>query len=87
VILPFDREVLANSAAEALTRAIVTESLSLAFDQALLDTTAGSSTRPPGLRYNVPALAAAGAGVDAMKTDLSATAAAVAGAGGLSIVY
>ena len=83
----FSRELLESSAAEAMTRALMVESLGLAMDSLMLDTTAATATRPAGLRNGVDVTAAAGASVDAMKTDLSTLAATVSGASGLDIAF
>jgi hypothetical protein len=86
-ILPLTREVITSSAAEAITRAVMTEAFSFELDSALLDTNAGTTTRPGGLRSGVNATAAAGAGTDAMKNDLAALADMVCDVGGLNIGY
>ena len=85
VILPLTREILSSSGAETMTRAVMTEALSLALDTALLDANAGTTTRPAGLRNGVNATTAADAGVDAMKNDLAALADAVSDVGGQTL--
>jgi hypothetical protein len=60
VITTFTAEIFQHSTPtiESLVRALLTESVGLALDAALLDPTAGDATRPPGLRYGIAALTA-----------------------------
>jgi hypothetical protein len=64
----------------------LTETVALALDAALLGSTAGDSTRPPGLRNGISALTASAATVagDAMIADVGALVAAVAPVAGNS---
>jgi hypothetical protein len=91
VIMTFTRETFAHSTPtiEALVRAALGESVSLALDTALLDATASDATRPAGLRNGVAGLTAtAGGGNEALLADLKALAVAVAPvAGNAPIVF
>src|SRR5262249_31330517 len=80
-ILVFTRELLASASAERMVREIMTESIGRQLDTAMLDTTAGTVTRPAGLRSQVSAISVATAGTDAMMVDLGALAASVSGVG------
>jgi Phage capsid family len=87
-IFTFTRELLESSAAEVVTRATMNESLALALDSALLGTTVGSATAPPGLRYGITATAAtSGTTVDTMRLDLGNLATAVTAVAGLNFCF
>ena len=59
-IMAFTHEITRHSAVniEALVRASLTKSLGFALDSALLSSSAGDATRPPGLLHNITPLAA-----------------------------
>jgi len=66
---------------EIIVRQVLTESVGLALDAALLGTTAGDTTKPAGLRYGIVALTPSGAtpvGQEPMVKDVSALISAVA---------
>jgi Phage capsid family len=63
-ICAFTREVLIASTIESIVRTVLTESVSLSLDAALLDANAGSATRPAGLRNGI------GATAESANTDL-----------------
>jgi hypothetical protein len=87
-IVPLTREMITSSNAEALVRAVLTDAVAASLDAALFSTTAGDTTRPPGLLYNVtPVTAATGGGQGALWSDLTALASAVAPYGGLDIAF
>jgi capsid protein len=85
-ITTFTREIFQHSTPtiEGLVRTVLTESLALALDTALLDTTAGDATRPPGLRFGIAPITASNnsATGEAIWEDVSALATAVAAIGG-----
>jgi hypothetical protein len=89
----FTREIFTHSVPtiEALVSAILTESLSLALDTALLDTTAGDAVRPPGLRNGIAAVGTASTTTpksEAMADDVEMLIGAVASiAGGNPIIF
>jgi hypothetical protein len=58
VITSFSREMLQFSTIESMVRTVLGESVELARDAALLDTTAADATRPAGLRNGISAIAA-----------------------------
>lgn len=66
IIVPMTREVMryTNPAIEAVVRDELLARTSIKLDSLLLDTTAGSTTRPAGLRYNVSAAGSAYGGGD-----------------------
>jgi hypothetical protein len=69
---------------ESLVRDVLTQSVGLALDAALLDANAGDATRPPGLRNGISALTASTDPVraEAMAADIAALVNAVAGVAG-----
>jgi hypothetical protein len=88
LICGFTRELISRSNADTLVRALLPEYLEVGLATILLDTTAGDSTRPAGLRYNIAATAATGGGgVAAMANDLASLAAAVAPIAGDQILF
>jgi hypothetical protein len=54
-IVPFTREMLQYSTIESIVRTVLSESVALSLDAALLDATAGDATRPAGLRKDIAA--------------------------------
>jgi hypothetical protein len=76
-IFVFTSEMLRASNAEAMARAVIVESLSLALDKILFDSNPATAVRPGGVLAGVAATAAASAGVDAKTTDLAALSGAV----------
>jgi Phage capsid family len=81
-ITTFTREIFERSTPtiEAVVRTVLTESVALALDTALLDATAGDSTRPAGLRFGISAAGAASNNpvqLEAMKDDIATIAAGV----------
>jgi hypothetical protein len=92
VITTFTPEIFQHSTPtiESLVRAVLTESVGLALDAALLDATAGDANRPPGLRYGIAALPASTDSNKsvAMAEDIGTLATAVAAvAGNTAIVF
>jgi hypothetical protein len=82
------REVAEATSAEAMVRDVMARDLSLGVDTFLLDATAGSTTRPAGLRNGVAAISAAsGGGATALASDLAALAGAVAAVGGTDVIF
>ena len=82
-ITAFSREMFLHSVPtiESLTRAVLTESVGLALDSALLDATEGDAARPGGLRYNIAAVGGASAATprsEAMAEDIATLVTAVA---------
>jgi hypothetical protein len=87
-IVALSREMLASSNAEQLVKAVLIDSVAISLDTALFGSTAGDSTRPPGLLNGVSGLTPkAGGGSQAMLSDLSALATGPAAVGGLDIAY
>lgn len=76
VIVAFSRELTkrATPAIEALVRRAILEDTGATLDSTLLDATAGSTTRPAGLLYNIAATASGYGGADhvAVKEDFKA---------------
>lgn len=66
IIVPMTKEVMryTNPALEAIVRSELLARTGIKLDTLLIDTTAGSTTRPAGLRYNVSAAASAFGGND-----------------------
>jgi hypothetical protein len=88
LIVGFTRELMIHSNADLLVRALLAENLSLGLDTILLDTTAGDTTRPPGLRNGVSATTAVtGGGIAAMVGDLANIASIVAPLAGDQIIF
>jgi hypothetical protein len=89
VIFSLTNELIRNSNAEALVKAVASENISAALDAALFSTQAGTSDQPSGLLRAAPTLAATGnaAGVDSLRADLGKLAAAVAPIGGDQIAF
>lgn len=86
-ISTFTGELLQHSIpnVQVLVRQVLTESVALALDAALLGSTAGDATRPAGLRYGIAALTPSGATtVEAMIADVSALVSVVSGVAGNS---
>ena len=82
------RETARSSAISQVVRQVLTESIALGLDAALLGDAAASATSPAGLRNgatNIPA--AAGGGETAMVDDLVALAEAVSGVGGADPLF
>jgi hypothetical protein len=78
-IVVLSSEMLSGSNAEVLVTELLRRSVALSLDNGLFDSTAASSTRPAGIRYNITALTGtAGGGNTAMVGDLAMLAAAVA---------
>lgn len=75
-------EMLRASYAEALVRAVITESINLAVDKILFDANYATSIRPAGVLAGLTATSAASAGVDAKATDLATLSGAVAAVSG-----
>ncbi|WP_157158110.1 MULTISPECIES: phage major capsid protein [Bradyrhizobium] len=76
-IIPFTREI---STIEAIVRAVLLESLGLAFDAAMFSNSVGNSIRPPGLLLGITPIAhsTATSPQDAMIADIKALVSAVA---------
>jgi hypothetical protein len=73
---------------EALTRAVVSESLALGLESILLDANAASTIRPAGLRNGVAAIpATAGGTIDALRKDIGNLVAAVGAIGGSNLLF
>src|SRR5262249_55522028 len=85
-IVALTREMIQSSNAQELVQAVLVDAIAASLDLHLFDSTAGDSTRPPGLLVGVTPITAA-TGTNAMVTDLAALATAVAPYGGLDIVY
>jgi hypothetical protein len=88
-IASFTREAVSHTVPnlELIVGAALRESVSLSFDSKLFDATAGSGTRPAGLRNGISAVAVASADADAtinMYADLSAVIGGVASVAGAS---
>jgi hypothetical protein len=82
------RELVEGSNVQTLLETKLREDLNRGIDNLLFDATASSATRPQGLRNGVsPLTATVGGGDTAMSGDLVQLGAAVAGVGGLDIVY
>src|SRR5262249_45260469 len=82
------RELAEGSNSEVFVTRALSENLTLGVDTLLLDTTAGSTTRPAGLRFNVSGLTpTSGGGLPALVGALAQLAAAVDGIGGSNIVF
>lgn len=66
IIVPFTKEVLAytNPSIEAIVRAELLNRTAIKLDSLLIDSTAGSATRPAGLLYNISAAGNAYGGSD-----------------------
>jgi hypothetical protein len=80
------RDLVEHSAAEAIITAKARESIAIALDTAMLDATAGSTSRPAGLRNGVSTLTAtAGGGTAALIKDIGQLVQAVAGVGGNNV--
>src|SRR5262249_43969791 len=74
-IITLTREMIQSSNAEALVRAVLVDAVAIALDVALFGSTAGDSTRPPGLLAGVSGLTpTTGSGAGAMWQDLGALA-------------
>ena len=89
VIIPFTRETVEGTAAEAIVRTTLRECIGLSLDAAMFSTLADvTGERPAGLLYNVtPLTPTAGGGTDAMIADLVKLASAVAPVAGSSITF
>jgi hypothetical protein len=82
------REQVDSSNAEQLVRMVMTESLSVALDAALFSSTAGDTSRPPGILVSVtPLSAASGGGLAAMTKDIAALVAAVSPMCGMDLAF
>jgi hypothetical protein len=85
-IFSLTSEQVMSSHAEELVRMVMSDSLAAAFDAALFSTTAGDTTRPPGLLYGISALPAATGGSNvALLQDLGAVVESVSPVSGLNI--
>jgi hypothetical protein len=83
VINVYTWELAQHSDIEAFLRRLLSEAAGLALDAAIFDANAASTARPAGIRNGIAALTAATGNDDpAMMADLTALAAAVAGAAG-----
>jgi HK97 family phage major capsid protein/HK97 family phage prohead protease len=86
VISTFTRQIAEHStpAIEQQIRSMMQDDTAVALDTVLLDATAGSTLRPPGLRYNVAATTAtSGGGFNALVGDVKALVGVLAGANSL----
>jgi hypothetical protein len=82
------RELYEHSNAEQLIARVLAENLTLGIDSILFDATAVDTTRPAGLLYDVDKIdATSGGGIDAMATDLTNLAAAIAPVAGMQIAF
>jgi hypothetical protein len=83
-------EMLRSTNAEAMIRTALSEAAAAGLDKALFSNAAAvADERPPGLLNGITPLTAAGAGADAMVSDLSKLASAVAplsGNGGIALI-
>jgi len=87
-IIPLTREMIDASNAEQLVGVVLRDAVAAAFDVALFSTTAGDSTRPPGLLAGLsPLTATTGGGAAALWGDLAQLAAAVTPYGGSDICF
>jgi hypothetical protein len=88
-ITSLSREMAEASDAEAIFRAVLSESAALGLDAALFSNNAGTADAPPGLLYNVsPQTASTTTPLeDAMVADLAKLGGAVARAAGGNIVF
>jgi hypothetical protein len=85
-IFTLTREMVESSNAEQLVRLVMTESLNVALDAALLSANAGTAVSPPGLLFGItPITAATGGGITAMVQDLGKLVAAVSPVSGLNV--
>ena len=89
VIVPFTRETVESTAAEAIVRTSLKECVGLSLDAAMFSALPGvSGERPAGLLHGVtPLTPTAGGGTDAMIADLTKLATAVAPVAGSSITF
>ena len=87
--MPFTREVVEGTAAEAIVRTTLRECVGLSLDAAMFSTLADvAGERPAGLLHGVtPLTPTAGGGTDAMIADLVKLATAVAPVAGSSITF
>jgi HK97 family phage major capsid protein len=82
------REMIESSNAEQLVRMVMIDSLGAALDAALFSSTAGDTTRPPGLLVGVtPITAASGGGLAAMTKDFAALVQAVSPMCGTDLIF
>src|SRR5262249_13064311 len=87
------REMVESSNAEAIVRAVLTESAAVGLDVALFSANAGTADAPPGLLYGIAPLTASSGGTGANKTDAllddlkTLTAAIAPVSGGSPIVF
>jgi hypothetical protein len=82
------REMIESSNAEQLVRMVMIDSLGAALDAALFSSTAGDTTRPPGLLVGVtPITAASGGGLAAMTKDFAALVQAVSPTCGMDLIF
>jgi hypothetical protein len=82
------REIIESSNAVALIDLVIRNSLALTLDSVFFGNAAGTAAQPPGLLYGVAPLGPTpGGGSNAFVTDIAALAGAVAGIGGLDIVF
>lgn len=88
-IVELTSELLQSGSAEALIRAVLTESVGKGLDEILFDAQPGDSVRPAGLRYGVAALTPAGPAekFQCMADDLTALGSAVGAVASGSITY
>lgn len=79
-IVTFSREIVSTPNVEAIVRTVLTESLGLSTDAALLSNSAGNTIRPPGLLLGIAPLTPSTATdpQDAMVADIKALVSAVA---------
>jgi len=83
LICGFTAEVLAQSNIAEISRAIISEGLSLKLDATAFDASAETSARPAGLCFNIAGLTAtSGGGLNALLGDLRQLMAALVAAGG-----
>jgi hypothetical protein len=83
LICGFTAEVLAQSNIAEISRAIISEGLSLKLDATAFDANPGDASRPAGLRNGVAGLTpTAGGGLNALTGDLKQLMAALVAAGG-----
>jgi hypothetical protein len=87
-LFALSREMLDSSNAEQLVRMVMINSLGVALDAALFSSTAGDTSRPPGLLVGVtPITAATGGGTAAMTKDIAALVAAVSPVCGMDLAF
>jgi hypothetical protein len=89
LIISYTNEMVAASNIEAISKALITEAVSLALDSALFSSNAGAGATPPGILYGTtPIVPVAGGGLNAMTGDIKnlMNALVTAGAGAAPVI-